>query len=136
MALLTQTSAADIRAVTDYLKSKPAGEEISKARTKVSRGLLDVRKVTTYRALGLVGPANTLVLTPLGREISRNPSDAGPWLTILREHQDYRDLLDWVQQQGFETVPTSEVQAQIYSTIEEKPEKNPRVSRDYVLLDL
>jgi predicted nucleotide-binding protein len=123
MALLTQTSADDIRAVADYLKTKPAGEGIAKARTKVSPGLLDSRKVTTYRALGIVGSADTLKLDTRGREIARNPESTEPWLAILRECQDYRDLLDWIQQQGFETVPSSEVQAQVHATIEKKPEK-------------
>ena len=117
MAFPVHTSAEDIKSIASYLKTKPTGEPLEKARSKVQQGLLDPRKLSAYRALKLVGDSDQLELTQIGRSIARNPNHQGTWFDILRGYEPYAEVLEWIYQQEFEEAPTSEVQAHIHSVI-------------------
>ena len=72
MTLPIQTTAEDVEAIVDYLKTKATGATRDDARAALGPAAVDHRKVNALITWGLVAKdGNKLKLTPLGWELSK-----------------------------------------------------------------
>src|SRR5918911_3272264 len=71
-ALPLLATAADVRAVVQYLRKRPGGVTLNEALDAIKKQVFEPRKVIAYETLGLIERrADRLKLTPLGHELGR-----------------------------------------------------------------
>lgn len=107
------------RATTDdivtfccYLQSKPTGATVVEAKTVLDATILDARKVTAYKTLGLVDDSTSKMrLTERGRAVAKDKGarKAVPFRAILAEVPAYRAVIDRAVHKGEMTVTATEV---------------------------
>jgi hypothetical protein len=109
-ALPLLATAADVRAVVQYLRKKPGGVTLNEAMDAIKKQVFEPRKVFAYEALGLIERrADRLKLTPLGHELGRKLQPVTQvFRTLLARQAPYRDVLAWVARQGLDVVVQAE----------------------------
>jgi hypothetical protein len=108
--LPVKTTAADVRAIVKYLKSKPTGATIGEAKA-VSGSMVDGRKVAAYRAWGVIDRKDgRLKLTERGQALARNPErEPEIFREIVSGRAPYRSVIEWAHHQEMDEIDTNDV---------------------------
>lgn len=104
----------DIVTFCSFLQSKPTGATVAEAKAVLDATILDARKVTAYKTLGLVDDSTgKMRLTERGRAVARDKGarKAPPLGAILAEVPAYRAVIDRAVHKGELTVTANEVGA-------------------------
>jgi predicted nucleotide-binding protein len=113
MSLPLKTTAADVRQIAKYLKSKPTGADISEAKA-VSKPMVDGRKLSAYVAWGVILREDSrLKLTDRGKTLAREPErEMEVFREILDSKTPYRSVIEWSYHQEMDKIDTNDVGAQ------------------------
>jgi predicted nucleotide-binding protein len=113
MSLPLKTTAADVRQIAKYLKSKPTGADIAEAKA-VSKPMVDGRKLSAYVAWGVVLREDSrLKLTDRGKTLAREPArETEVFREILDSTTPYRSVIEWAYHQEMEKIDTNDAAAQ------------------------
>jgi hypothetical protein len=118
MPLPIMTTKEDVDKVIAFLKKKPVGVTVDEAKATIGTKLIDGRKLNAYRTWGLItDKGNKLELTTLGRKYSQASEEGKQelYLDIIRDEKIYNLTVEWIQNQGFDQVPASEVASHWYA---------------------
>ena len=117
-AIMTQlpfrTTVDDLVTFCGYLQSKPTGAAVAEAKAVLDATVLDPRKVSAYKTLGLVDDSTgKMRVTELGRAIGRDKGTrkAVPLRSIIADVPAYRAIVDRAVHKGELTVTATEVGA-------------------------
>ena len=104
----------DALVVVDYLKTKATGATLGDARATLPPRVLDSRKVSAYKAWGLITQdSDRLRLTSRGRRLAR-ASEAGRgavFAEVVSDIRAYRIGAEWIHHRDLEVVPLSDLAA-------------------------
>lgn len=104
----------DIVTFCGFLQSKPTGATVTEAKAVLDATILDARKVTAYKTLGLVDDSTgKMRLTDRGRAVAKDKGarKAIPLSAVLAEVPAYRAIIDRAVHKGELTVTATEVGA-------------------------
>lgn len=104
----------DIVTFCGFLQSKPTGATVTEAKAVLDATILDARKVSAYKTLGLVDDSTgKMRLTERGRAVAKDKGArrAAPLGAILAEVPAYRAIIDRAVHKGELTVTATEVGA-------------------------
>lgn len=113
MALPILTTGDDVKAIVEYLKTKPTGATMAEARAVVKKQVMDGRKVAAYQAWGIISKdGERLKLSSLGWEFARKTkTEQDCFREILDTTVPYRSVLEWAHHQHLETITNVDVAA-------------------------
>jgi hypothetical protein len=107
------TTGEDVKAIIDYLRTKPTGASFAEAKAVVKKQVLDSRKVSAYQAWGIITrEGDKLKLSSLGWEVVRKTkSEQDAFREILDSIVPYRSVIEWAYHQHLDTITNNDVAA-------------------------
>jgi hypothetical protein len=113
MSLPILTTGDDVKAIVNYLRTKPTGATLAEAKAVVQKQVLDPRKFTAYQAWGiLTKEGDRIKLTPLAWELARKTKkEEGIFREIIDAIVPYRSVLEWAYHQRLDTITNVDVAA-------------------------
>jgi hypothetical protein len=113
MGLPILTTGDDVRAIIEYLRTKPTGASVGEARAVVKKQVLDGRKISAYQAWGIIlKEGDKLKLATLGWELARKTkTEQEGFREILDSIVPYRSVLEWAFHQHLDTITNVDVAA-------------------------
>ncbi len=113
MSLPILTTSDDVRAIVNYLRTKPTGATLAESKAVVQKQVLDSRKLSAFQAWGIiVKEGEKFKLAPLGWEMARKTkTEEEIFREILDSIVPYRSVLEWVFHQKLDTVTNVDIAA-------------------------
>jgi ATP:corrinoid adenosyltransferase len=113
MPLPILTTSEDVRALVEYLKSKPTGATITEAKAVLKKQVLDHRKISAYIFWDIISKDDDkLKLSPRGWELARDAKkEPQVFSEVIDSIVPYRSAIEWIHHQQFSTVTNIDIAA-------------------------
>lgn len=113
MGLPILTTGDDVKAIVDYLRTKPTGATLAESKAVVKKQVLDGRKLSAYQSWGVITrEGDKLKLSTLGWELARKTkSEEDFFKEIVDSLVPYRSVLEWAYHQQLDTITNVDVAA-------------------------
>ena len=107
------TTGEDVKAIIDYLRTKPTGASFAEAKAVVKKQVLDPRKLSAYQAWGIITKeGDKFKLSTLGWELVRKTkTEQDAFREVLDSIVPYRSVLEWTYHQHLDTITNIDVAA-------------------------
>ena len=131
-ALPYRTTLDDVAAICAYLSKKPTGASIAEAKKVVDAKLLDFRKITAYKAWGLVNESDgRLKITDRGRSVTKGEQFRTVALKeAISDIEPYVAVLERVAHRGDDSLTALEVAAHWHEHFSEAVSGNEQILND------
>jgi predicted nucleotide-binding protein len=127
-----RTTLDDLTAICTYLAKKPTGASIAEAKKVVDAKLLDSRKITAYKAWGLLSdPDGRLKITDRGRLVAKGEqARASAIREAISDIEPYAAVLERVSHRGDASLTALEVAAHWHEHFSESVSGNEQILND------